>query len=523
MKDIKKIFLLIFPFWKKYWKNELLLLVVLIASFSISLILPLKFKIVVDTLTGNYLDSTFETALLLFASLIFLKSLIGWFYAVYITTVGESFIIDITSKVYDSVLHKQRSFWIKFYPNDVLTRLTQDIISVKSFLFDFLHNVFFQGISILGIISVLYYLSPKIGLLVTIQVLIIFVVTYFGSGFLSKRAVVLRQIASKFTHIFQTGIAQPFLNFSWNLFQYHHDRYLVNAHKMRKEQISFVNQIQQINQGIGFINLLIGTIALYFLLRSDYNAGLISIGGIFATIMYSGSAIQSATSLASNVVSTKLNRVSIIRINEIINYESDVIGYIKHNEILCHPFFNYELKEGFIIPEGDKFLFKLSTSNGSGKSTLAQVLSGFDELNGKTAKEKWFILPSDLTVFEGTLLDNIKIISCKEVDSQSVNQIIRDNKLGDLLRLFPDGLSTQILTNTEMISRGQKQAVMLISAVIKDPDKIIIDEGLNSLDKEIKTNIKEPLKDWLCNRKTIFIDHENMLSNETAAVTEFVN
>ncbi len=229
MKDLKKIFLLIFPFWKKYWKKELIILVVLIASFLVSLVIPIKFKNVVDSLTGNYSGSTFETALLLFASLILFKSLISWFYAVYITTVGESFIIDVTSKTYDSVLHKQRSFWMKFYPNDVLTRLTQDIISVKSFLFDFLHNVFLQGISILGIIAVLYYLSPGVGLLITAQVLIIFAFTYFGSGFLNKRAVILRQIASRFTHIFQTGIAQPFLNFSWNLFSHHYEAYLTNA------------------------------------------------------------------------------------------------------------------------------------------------------------------------------------------------------------------------------------------------------------------------------------------------------
>ena len=292
---------------------------------------------------------------------------------------------------------------------------------------------------------------------------------------------------------------------------------------MRKEQISYVNQIQGINQSVAITNLLISTVVLFFILRSNYDAGLVSIGGIFAIIMYSGSAIQSAASLASNVVSTKLNRVSIIRINEIIYYESDISGFIKPNEILHHPFFNYELKEGFVMPEDDMFLYKLNTSNGSGKSTLAQVLSGFDELNGKAIKDKWFMLPSDFTVFEGTLLDNIEIITGKEIDSQTVNQILRDNKLDDLLRLFPNGLSTQISTNTEMISRGQKQAVMLISAVIIDPDKIIFDEVLNSLDIEIKTKIKEPLKDWLRIRKTIFIDHENMLGIETTAVKELVN
>ena len=292
---------------------------------------------------------------------------------------------------------------------------------------------------------------------------------------------------------------------------------------MRKEQISFVNQIQQINQSIAFVNLLISTIVLFIFLRSDYNNGLISIGGIFAIIMYSGSAIQAATGLASNVVSTKLNRVSIIRINEIIDYESGSDGFLVQNEVLYHPFFNKELKEGFIMPEDEKFLYKLNTSNGSGKSTLAQMLSGYDELSGKAIKDKWFLLPSDLSVFEGTLLDNIKIISGREIDSKKVKQILLDNKFDALLRLFPEGLSSQISANMEMISRGQKQATGFISAVVKDPDKIIIDEGFNSLDAEIKAKIKAPLKVWLSNRKTIFIDHENMLDEHVNDVKELVN
>ncbi|MEW6654742.1 MAG: hypothetical protein AB1394_14920, partial [Bacteroidota bacterium] len=66
----------------------------------------------------------------------------------------------------------------------------------------------------------------------------------------------------------------------------------------------------------------------------------------------------------------------------------------------------------------------------------------------------------------------------------------------------------------EKVSRGQKQAVGLLAAVIKDPTAIIIDEGLNSLDQAVKAQIKVPLLRWLKKRKSILIDHKKFYDEE---------
>jgi ABC-type bacteriocin/lantibiotic exporter with double-glycine peptidase domain len=406
---------------------------------------------------------------------------------------------------------------MKFSPNDVLTRLTQDIVSVKSFLFDFLHNSFFQGIMTLGILTVLFFLNLKAGIIITMLTVAAFISSYFGSSYLNNRAFVIRQIASKFTHLFQIGISYPFLNFSWNLFSSHLEKYKTNAQEMRKEQVAFVNQIQLINQSISFVNLLIGTVFLFFVLRSDLHSGLISIGGMFSIIMYSSSVIQATTSLAASIVSTKLNRVSVLRINELQETSNtENTPYYKLQEIINHPFFKNELQRGFLLPDEDNYFIILNSSNGSGKSTLAHVLTGFDDIAEKVYQGQWFLLPSEPVVFEGSLLDNIRLISGRMLSPEEIYRIISDNDFGELLALFPNGIHSGVSATSVMVSRGQKQAVGLIAAIIKDPTAIVIDEGLNSLDSVVKSQIKDPLLKWLKGRKAIFIDHEKLYTEQDA-------
>lgn len=65
-----------------------------------------------------------------------------------------------------------------------------------------------------------------------------------------------------------------------------------------------------------------------------------------------------------------------------------------------------------------------------------------------------------------------------------------------------------------MLSRGQKQAMIWIASVIKNPPMVIIDEGFNSLDQSVKEKIEPGLISWLSKRKSVVIDHEGFLEEK---------
>jgi ATP-binding cassette, subfamily B, bacterial len=522
MKDLIALIKFVFPFWKKYWKQEGLIGMVLVLLLICQLAIPLQFKNSIDFVFIYSSIDMFIMSLFYLSLLMVISSGFTWAFQVIAASVGESIIIDITSRTYNFVLTQRRSFWQKFYAEDVLTRLTQDILAVKSFSVDLFHTVILQGVSMVAFVAVLIYFSVKVGLLILLFIPMIFALAYWGDRYLNKNATRVRMLASRFTGIFRIGIWNPPINYSWDLLRFHKNAYHNLAENMKRAQVGFVNQTQIVGQSISIVNILVATIGVLYLLYFDYQAGLFTTGQVFALIMYAGRATQSTTGLAGVFAMSKIERVSVLRILELLSFKSpDTKNLNLATDTITHPFFKGGLVTGIRLPDEKTFISRLNAENGAGKTTLSQVLSGYDDLGNNIVNVRWFLLPSDPPVFPGTLSDNIRIIAGKNVSIEDIHYILHKYNLSELLSVFPNGLSTWVSNNSVLISRGQKQVSALIGAIIKDPSLLFIDEGFNSIDAKLKEAIKDPLSIWLSNRKVIVVDHNGYL--ETAVTTSLLN
>ena len=502
----------IFPFWKRFWKVEATLFAILGVLFSLQLLIPMLFKDVVDSIANFESANVFASLLVLLGGFLLVRIGFSWCYNVLASWMGECLLIDVTSRIYHSVLSQQRSFWFKYSPNDVLTRLTQDAVSIKSIVVDLSHALVFQAVLLVGNTVILLHMSLDAGLLMTAYVPIVFAATYWGNQCLHKRATKVRALASSFTSAFQPSLQNQVLVFSWGLLGHFMSVYKDIAIQMKKEQVRFVNQTQMMSQILSFLNLLVGTVGVLWIVYYQYQLGSMTVGTLIAVITYSGQSAQSAIGLANLVLSSKINRVSVLRVHELLQSRQSILrGLDPLHEVIRHPFFRGSMKDGVKLPSGTSFIYHLSAGNGAGKTTLSQILSGFDDLGGTVIRDSWFLLPSDPLVFSGSLIENIRVISGRAISESDVSAILKGQGFGALLSLFPSGFSTMIGNSSDSISRGQKQAVVLISAIVKDPPQVIIDEGLNSLDNIIKLQIKASLIRWLSKRKSIVIEHENYI------------
>jgi ABC-type bacteriocin/lantibiotic exporter with double-glycine peptidase domain len=308
-------------------------------------------------------------------------------------------------------------------------------------------------------------------------------------------------------------LAYPDLNFSWNIKGYHKKKYQDNASLMKTVQVKFVNQMQTVNQSFGIINVLIGSFALLIVLRMEFSDSALSIGTFMAVLVYASRSIQTASDLSNNLVATKINRTSVLRIKEILLFKNEgAISYPSNGnvEIISHPFFKGKLAKGINLPKNEKYLFKLDGENGTGKSTFAKVLTGFDDLSNFYFDDKeWFLAISDPPVFSGNLINNIRLISGKQISKEEVITMLTKLNLDKLLNVFPSGFQTQFADHNPLVSQGQKQAMQLIAGIVSNPEQIVLDEAINSLDRETKNNIVNGLESWLKERKSVVIDHSD--------------
>jgi ATP-binding cassette subfamily C protein len=145
--------------------------------------------------------------------------------------------------------------------------------------------------------------------------------------------------------------------------------------------------------------------------------------------------------------------------------------------------------------KGKKYL--LTGESGAGKSTLLHVISGlYDDYQGevkiggcdlKTAPKEALsrlvsLASQEIFLFNDTIRNNITLF--EEYSEESVQKVLRQCGLEELIARLPDGLDTVISENGSNFSGGEKQRLNLARALIRDSDILLLDEVSANLDPE---------------------------------------
>lgn len=155
--------------------------------------------------------------------------------------------------------------------------------------------------------------------------------------------------------------------------------------------------------------------------------------------------------------------------------------------------------------------------NGAGKSTTVKILTGmirpdagralvagFDVVeHPMEVKKRIGYVPETATVYDGlTGSEYLELVACLyHLDSKTAAARRRE-----LLELF--GLTSAENQRMSEYSKGMRQKVAIIAAMMHRPDVLIMDEPLNGLDANTAMVIKELLKQMAGQGKTIlFCSH----------------
>jgi len=145
--------------------------------------------------------------------------------------------------------------------------------------------------------------------------------------------------------------------------------------------------------------------------------------------------------------------------------------------------------------------------SGAGKSTIMDILLGLrkpdfgkvtvdgvglDELDIVSWRRRVGIVPQDSTVFNASLVDNLRFFSPNATD-EAIANALRVSHLEDVVANFPDGLDTILGENGVRLSGGQKQRVALARALAGKPELLLLDEATSALDNESERYVQDAL------------------------------
>lgn len=173
----------------------------------------------------------------------------------------------------------------------------------------------------------------------------------------------------------------------------------------------------------------------------------------------------------------------------------------------------------FVAEQGQ--ITVLAGESGGGKSTAVKLAARFwDVTNGKITLggvdistvdpevllEKFSIVFQDVVLFNGTILENIRI-GKRGASDEEVYMAAKAAQCDEFIKRFPLGYNTVIGENGSTLSGGERQRISIARALLKDAPIILLDEATASLDVENETLIQSALGKLIKNKTVLLIAH----------------
>ena len=261
-----------------------------------------------------------------------------------------------------------------------------------------------------------------------------------------------------------------------------------------------------------------------------YAQRFITIGSIYVTINYANKVTRSFTDLAEILEFLNLCIASYKRLNDLLNLTLEDEN--KDNNIQINDT-TITFKDANIKINGTTILSNLNFtikpkekvmivgSTGSGKSILLKTLIGFydyegsikigdyevKDLNKKIVRENICLLLQDSYLFSRTIAENIRIL-VPQISYPEIVELSSFFSFHNDVQKFNDGYDSKIGRNGMVLSKGQKQRLVLIRAYTKPKQIMIFDDSFSAIDRINKKNILENLITLEDNSSKIFITHD---------------
>ena len=266
------------------------------------------------------------------------------------------------------------------------------------------------------------------------------------------------------------------------------------------------------------------------------SSGRLSMGGLIACMMISSRATAPFARLGSLITQYQNAKVAMQSMDALFETPSEykqIGGFLSRKSFAGA----YEFKNvSFNYPRGDlKSLkaasFKLKAGEhvavlgrvGSGKSTLSKLalglfqategeirVDGIDirQLDPREYRSSVGYVPQDVTLFTGTLRENIALGRPSITDSQMIKAVERAG-IADWVNRHPLGFDLPISERGDSVSGGQKKCIAVARALVTEPNILIMDEPTGGTDQTTERTIIESLQTFTEGRTLIVITHRN--------------
>ena len=439
---------------------------------------------------------------------------------------------DMRNRLFSSVMGQSYLWFVRMRSGEIMSRATNDIQTVRMVAEFGLVRIVREGVLVIGALIMMLTVSVELTLMVAAVLLGLGVTIRLLGPLLRERSRRLQEAFASVSAHAQEGFSGIRILRAYNAEAPNIQRFQKESSRVYETGVSLA-RVSAITHAIMFVIIEAAVVVLLYFGGKRIIAGSLSYGQFTQFMGYQMMLVWPMLGFGMLFAEIHRGVASLDRIEEFIKAPVDIKepahpvdvaslrGDIEFCSVnFCYPDSKFALRDvNLKIPAGS--VVAITGPVGSGKSTLVGLLCRlFDPDKGAikiggvdirrlrlgVLRERIAVAPQEPFLFSDTVANNIRYRR-PDADIETVKRYAALAGIADEIEAFPDGWEQVVGERGLMLSGGQKQRVSLARALITEPDILILDDALSSVDANKEEEILQGLREYFRGRTVLIVAH----------------
>ncbi len=442
---------------------------------------------------------------------------------------GNQVLFDLRNDLIEHVQKLPAKYFDKIPSGKIVTRVTNDVVSLGDLFTQGLVGIFSNALSIVFILVAMSLISVKLSVvtLITAPILI-----YIGISLSNKIRSTLKIAKRKVARI-NAFIAENVNGMKviqvFNRIDKNKQYFSRLSETYRQTQLKAVRLYALLWPTMNFFNAAAIVTAVFYGGYLNQNEAL-KIGALIAFIIHVQDFVHPLRFILEKYQQLQNSLTGAERIFEILgepteDYEGlqleNLKGHIEFKNVSFRygAHLPYVLKNmSFEIEPGEQVA--LVGRTGSGKSTIIGLLQRFydieegeilidgvniNKLSRTDLRQKLGVVQQDPFMFKGSIKDNVSL-GDQRISEEAIIKALKDSYSDGIVKKH-GGLDAEVKERGENLSQGERQLISFARILAFDPAILVLDEATANIDSQSEHYIQKATEIISKDRTSIFIAH----------------
>ncbi|MGC4035680.1 MAG: ABC transporter ATP-binding protein [Chitinophagaceae bacterium] len=463
---------------------------------------------------------------------IFLKNLFLYLSYYVLNPLKNTIINELRADLYNKILHLPIGYFTEKRKGDLISRMTTDISEVETSVIGTLEGWVRDPLTILVNFAVLFYISPRLTVVILLCIPVISLVLGRISKALKKQS---NEAAIKYGE--SLSVLDETLNGLRVIKAFNVEGLLKKRYDVINDELLIAKNKINYRRDMAspmseFLGVLVFCGILWFGGQLVLHKELLAPSTFLAYLGLFYNIINPVKTLSTSFSNMRKGSAAITRIEEIIkapitvddNANGKKINSFDNKIEFRNVRFAYD--DAVILDNINLVIEKGKTvalvgSSGAGKSTLADLVPRFHDVTSgevlidginikeyslQSVRQLMSIVTQEPILFNDSIANNIAL-GHPEASREQIIEAAKIANADNFIVNKEEGYNNNIGDRGSKLSGGEKQRLTIARAVLKNPPILILDEATSSLDTESERLVQDAINNMMKNRTSIVIAH----------------